>query len=126
MVHSSKTEQLYANGCGTTPRGFVPGSPDATADFFSLFYQHCMYPTAKQRYLVEVANECNVKTAACNTTFENMIQQHIAVSTRLAQQQKHARKSGIQLPRAVVCGPTAAYPEYQLQNFTLWNNCFYG
>ena len=65
LVHSSKTEQLYPNGCkgpsGARPEGFIPGSHAATAEFFELFYAHCMYPTAQTRYLIEVANECNVK-----------------------------------------------------------------
>ena len=54
MVHSSKTEQLYPNGCkgqgGARPKGFLPGSHAATAEFFELFYAHCMYPTSQTRY----------------------------------------------------------------------------
>ena len=36
-------------------------SADRLAEFFELFYAHCMYPTAQTRYLIEVANECDVK-----------------------------------------------------------------
>lgn len=114
FVHSSKTAQLYSNGCGGSTKGFVPGSPNATADFFSAFYDACMFPTSAGRYLVEVANECNVKTSKCNTTWDNMVDQHIAVADRLA------RDFPPPAPTPVVCGPTAAFPMYQLNNFSLW------
>jgi hypothetical protein len=114
LIHSSKTAQLYANGCGAgRPSGFVPGSHNATAQFFGLFYGQCMMPTALPRYLVEVANECNVKADRCNTTFEEMIQLHIAVADQL-----HAVDKGEK--QAVVSGPTAAWPEFQLGNFSVW------
>jgi len=64
LVHGAVTEQLYATGCTNppeTPKGFVPANANATAEFFSLFYSHCMLPTDRTRYLIEVANECNVK-----------------------------------------------------------------
>ena len=70
MVHSSMTRQLYANSCkgpaGPRPKGFLPASHAATAEFFALFYQHCMYPTVQDRYLIEVANECEVSDLPCN------------------------------------------------------------
>ena len=50
MVHSSKTNQLYANSCkgkgGQLHKGFRPGSHAATAEFFALYFEHGMMPTA--------------------------------------------------------------------------------
>lgn len=129
MIHSSKTEQLYPNGCkgrdGQRPAGFVPGSHAATAEFFGLFYSHCMYPTAQPRYLMEVANECNVKVwpPDCNTTWDEMIQLHIAVADAVHK----AHDLEPTRPKPVVCGPTAAFPEYEMGNFKDWrpNGSFY-
>lgn len=114
LIHSSKTAQLYSNGCGAgRPTGFVPGSHASTADFFGLFYQQCMMPTQASRYLIEVANECEVKAELCDTTFEEMIQLHVSVADHL-----HSVAGGQK--QAVVCGPTAAFPEFQLGNFSQW------
>lgn len=120
MIHIDGPEQMYPNSCqgegGPHPSGFVPGTAAATAEFFALYYQHCMYPTAQSRYLIEVMNECNVKHARCNTTWQEMIQRHIAVADAL-----HAtHKAQPSLPTPVVCGPTAAFPEYQEKNFEAW------
>jgi hypothetical protein len=58
MIVSAKPDQLYNNSCGEhggrQPRGFVPGSHAAAAEFFALFYAHCMPPTAQPRVLIEV------------------------------------------------------------------------
>jgi len=116
LIHSSKTAQLYPKGCGGgPPKGFVPGSHNATADFFVRFFEACMMPTSRSRYLIEVENECNVKTGTCNTTFEEMIQTHVAVADAL-----HALSPP---PRArpLVFGPTLAYPAYQVNNFSLFD-----
>ena len=129
MVHSSKTEQLYPNGChgqrGTRPKGFVPGSHNATAEFFALYYTHCMYNTTQPRYLMEVANECNVKVwpDACGTTWDEMVQLHVKVAD--AVHAAHALEPT--RPRPLVCGPTAAFPEYEMTGFLDWrqNGSFY-
>ena len=58
MIVSAKPDQLYNNSCGEhggrPPRGFVPSSHAAAAEFFALFYRHCMPPTAQPRVLMEV------------------------------------------------------------------------
>lgn len=124
MVHSSKTGQLYPNSCngdhGPPPKGFRPGSHAATAEFFALYYQHCMYPTVQKRYLMEVANECNVKTkqTACNTSWLEMIQLHVAVAD--AVHAAHAQEPS--RPEPLICGPTAAFPQYESQNFADWRH----
>eukprot|EP01043_Picozoa_sp_COSAG02_P014659 COSAG02_NODE_608_length_19607_cov_201.543059_1_plen_753_part_00 len=124
MVHSSKTGQLYPNSCkgegGQSPKGFQPGSHAATAEFFALYYEHCMYPTIQKRYLMEVANECNVKTrsTACNTSWLEMVQLHVAVAD--AVHSAHAQEPTRPVP--LVCGPTAAFPQYEAQNFTDWRD----
>ena len=42
MIVSSKPDNLYPNSCagpgGSRPRGFMPGSHAATAEFFALYY----------------------------------------------------------------------------------------
>ena len=56
FITSAKTEQFYANGCapGTPgPKGFVPQSHAAAAEVFALYYQHCMTPTTRRRYLCD-------------------------------------------------------------------------
>ena len=77
-----------------------------------------MYPTVQQRYLMEVANECNVKTrsTACNTSWSEMVQLHIAVAD--AVRNAHAQEPSRPVP--LVCGPTAAFPQYESNNFTDW------
>ena len=127
FITSSKTQQLYANSCegpgGARPKGFVPGSHAATAEFFALFYQHCMVPTTRSRYLMEVANECEVKIypSRCNTTWPEMIGLHIAVADALhAAHQNSSAAGGAPPPAPLVCGPTAAFPEYQLSDFNRW------
>ena len=123
FISSSKTTQLYQNKCagpgGKRPKGFVPGSHQAVAEFFALFYQHCMAPTLRSHYLIEVANECNVKVFAnkCNTTWQEMIDLHVAVGDALHQAYAQNRSGS---PRPIVCGPTAAYPEYQMHDFQRW------
>jgi hypothetical protein len=137
MVVSSKPDQLYNNSCqgatGQAPKGFMPGSHAATAEFFALFYEHCMPATAQPRVLMEVANECDVKTgaAACDTTWDEMVALHVAVGD--AVHAAHANASAAAAaraaagaagasppPRPLVCGPTAAFPEYQLNDFVRW------
>jgi hypothetical protein len=122
MIHSSKTEQLYPNSCkgagGKEPKGFRPGSHNATADFFALYYQHCMYPTVQPRYLMEVANECEVKVfpSACDTTWAEMIALHSAVGSAI-----HAAHAAEPTrPKPLVCGPVAAFPQYEINNFEYW------
>ena len=123
FISSSKISQLYKNSCdgpgGKHPGGFVPGSHQATAEFFALYYKHCMVPTLRKRYLIEVANECNVKVSAskCNTYWQEMIDLHVAVGKAL--HQAHVQ-SPPGTPRPLVCGPTAAFPEYQLNDFKAW------
>eukprot|EP01050_Picozoa_sp_SAG11_P016527 SAG11_NODE_2264_length_3606_cov_1.320217_1_plen_1087_part_00 len=125
MIHSSKTGQLYANSCkgpmGPPPQGFMPGSHAATAEFFALFYAHCMYPTNQSRYLMEVANECNVKIWGndCNTTWPEMVRMHIAVADAV-----HSAADGMHgsMPRPLICGPTAAFPQYEMNNFSDWRS----
>ena len=123
FITSSKTEQLYPNSCngpsGSRPKGFMPGSHAATAEFFALYYQHCMAPTTRNRYLMEVANECGVKVppSRCNTTWSEMIGLHIAVADALHAAHANATPP---TPYPMVCGPTAAFPEYQASNFSRW------
>ena len=123
FISSSKPDQLYNNSCdgpgGARPKGFMPGNHEATGEFFALYYQHCMAPTLRSRYLIEVANECNVKTYGnkCNTSWQEMIDLHVAVGNALHQAYT---QSPLGTPRPVVCGPTAAYPEYQLDDFKRW------
>ena len=137
MVVSSKPDQLYNNSCqgatGSAPKGFMPGSHAATAEFFALFYEHCMPATAQPVALMEVANECEVKTGAakCDTTWDEMVALHVAVGD--AVHAAHANASAAAAaraaagaagapppPRPLVCGPTAAFPEYQLNDFVRW------
>ena len=123
FISSSKPDQLYNNSCagpgGGHPKGFMPGSHQATGEFFALYYQHCMTPTLRNRYLMEVANECNVKVHGnkCNTSWQEMIDLHVAVGDALHQAY---RQSSPGTPRPVVCGPTAAFPEYQIDDFKNW------
>lgn len=131
VVHGAVTEQLYETGCVSPPhrpRGFVPVNGNATAEFFSIFYQHCMLPTLRSRYLIEVANECNVKVQRCNTTWQEMIKRHNQVADSVhqawdsiaADQKQKASEAVVpanRLPRPLVCGPTAAFPEFQLGKF---------
>ena len=61
----------------------MPGSSDATADFFSQFVRHCMKPSLATRALIEVANECDVKYTTpyrlgCNISWAGMIELHVA------------------------------------------------
>lgn len=106
MVMSSKVGAWYPNHCGDSaladkgsfhpfghragnPRSskstgsppFVPGSHDATADYFSHYFAHCLFPTSATRVLVEVANECNVHVSNAyppNTTHRRFMQQRVA------------------------------------------------
>jgi hypothetical protein len=100
----------------------VPGSHAATAEFFALFYQHCMVPTTRNRYLMEVANECGVKIypSMCNTTWSEMIGLHIAVADALHAAHQNSSSAGGAPPAPLVCGPTAAFPEYQASDFNRW------
>jgi len=74
-----------------------------------VFLRHCA-PTWQSRWLGEVANECDVKVGAANTTWQEMIDLHIAVAERV-----HSDLPG---GRHLIGGPTAAYPQYQLRNFS--------
>ena len=127
MIVSSKTEQLYPNSCdgkgGPRPKGFMPGSHAAAAEFFALFYRFCMPPTAQSRAFIEVANECDVKTGtqACNSTWEEMIALHVAVSNAVRKEYGSLGTSrGEDRVRPLVCGPAAAFPEYQANDFLAW------
>ena len=143
IVASSKTAPLYPHHCaGSNPptppppspspspplAGFVPGSHNATAEYFSLYYAHCLLPTTRTRILVEVANECNVKVQRCNTTWDEMIALHIAVADRLHKDHGHGQPhhnsnadGDDAMPVPKVFGPTAAFPEFNagghLSNF---------
>lgn len=144
FVCSSKPNNFYNNSCsgpgGKRSKGFVPGSHAATAEFFALYYAHCMAPTPKPYALFEVANECNVKTGKekCDTTWGEMVALHVAVADALhaahadADADAHAdadadARASSPLPKPLVCGPTAAFPEYQLEDFKDWrvNGTFY-
>ena len=91
FVTSAKPEKLFKNGCEreTHPsHAFVPGSPDATAEFYSDFVAHCMKPAMSTRALLEVVNECDVKyktdwRTGCNVTWQGFIELHKAVGQRL-------------------------------------------
>ena len=131
MVVSSKPDQLYNNSCqgatGQAPKGFMPGSHAATAEFFALFYEHCMPATAQPRVLMEVANECDVKTgaAACDSPWAEMIALHAAVGDAVHAAYRAALAAAAAAAAAppakpFVCGPTAAFPEYQLHDFKTW------
>ena len=69
---------------------------------------------------MEVANECGVKVwgTACNTTWDEMIQLHIAVAD--AVHAAHAHAHAPTRPTPLVCGPTAAFPQYEMKNFVDW------
>ena len=121
MITSSKAEQLYANGCEhetNGPGSFIPGSADATADFYSVFVAHCMKPSLASRALIEVANECDVKyktnwRVGCNVSWAGMIELHQVIARRL-----HAdAAAGAYAVQPVVCGPTSAWPEFQMNDF---------
>jgi hypothetical protein len=123
MIVSSKGEHYYPNSCngpsGTRPAGFMPGSHAATAEFFALYYKYCLPPTQQPRVLMEVANECDVKTGAtaCNTSWDEMIALHTAVGDAV---HAAAADAGDSLPRPLVCGPVSAFPEYQINDFQDW------
>ena len=122
MIVSSKPDQLYPNSCGhrngQAPNGFMPGSHAAAAEFFALYYQHCMPPTAQNRVFMEVSNECDVKTfpTACNSPWSEMVKLHAAVGDAI----HNAYDNATALPRPIVCGPTEAFPEYQRKDFRTW------
>ena len=126
MIVSSKPDNLYPNSCagpgGSRPRGFMPGSHAATAEFFALYYQHCMPPTSLGRAYMEVANECNVKTGAgaCNSSWGEMVALHAAVGDGVHAAHAAAAAKDPSALRPLVCGPTAAFPEYQLHDFQMW------
>lgn len=48
-----------------------------------LYLKHEDRPTTLDRYIIEVANECNVKVERCNTSWAEMIAVHIAVADAL-------------------------------------------
>ena len=128
FVTSAKPEKLFKNGCEreTHPsHAFVPGSPDATAEFYSDFVAHCMKPAMSTRALLEVVNECDVKyktdwRTGCNVTWQGFIELHKAVGQRL-----HADyAAGAYGVQPLVCGPTTAWPEFQATDFEMFNDIF--
>jgi len=136
LVLSAKTELLYANGCGIATPIWVPGSHDAAADYFSKFLQHCTNGSyssedkTRRVHLVEVANECDVKVGGCNTTWDEMVQLHVAIARRLHSDYgtppRHelagaSVRSAAKATTPLVCGPTASWPEYQANNFSEWH-----
>ena len=61
-------------------------------------------------------NECNVKVSRCNTTWSEMVALHVAVADAL-----HAAAAAEpSSPAPLICGPTAAFPEYQSKGFHGW------
>jgi hypothetical protein len=119
VVVSAKTEGLFANGCGLeAPAPFVPGSFDAAAEFFSRFAASCLTPSKASRVLIEVGNECDIKYTTswrpgCNVSWAGMVELHAMVADRV-----HADAAAMGYPREpLVCGPTTAWPEFQLNDF---------
>eukprot|EP00935_MAST-01C_sp_MAST-1C-sp1_P002191 g2191.t1 len=110
IIVSSKAEQLSNE---TAAKGFVPGSAKATAEFFSLYLQHCA-PSWQDRYLVEVANECNVKTSELHMSWDELCDLHAAVAAQIHADANTTLNSTKQY---LVGGPTIAYPEFQLKSF---------
>ena len=128
MIVSSKPDQLYNNSCGhrngQPPKGFMPGSHAAAAEFFALYYKHCMPPTAQNRVFMEVSNECDVKTGptACDSPWSEMIALHAAVGDAIRTMYNNITTTGQPQARPLVCGPTEAFPEYQLNDFRTWRD----
>jgi hypothetical protein len=126
MIVSSKPDQLYPNSCGerggAAPRGFSPGSHAAAGEFFALFYEHCMPPTGQDRVFMEVSNECDVKTFStkCNSPWSEMVALHAEVGNALHAAYNKTTASSAYRTRPFVCGPTEAFPEYQLNDFRTW------
>lgn len=128
MIVSSKPDQLYNNSCGhrngQPPKGFMPGSHAAAAEFFALYYKHCMPPTAQNRVFMEVSNECDVKTGptGCDSPWSEMIALHAAVGDAIHTMYQNITTTAQPRARPLVCGPTEAFPEYQLNDFRTWRD----
>eukprot|EP00041_Stephanoeca_diplocostata_P031322 m.973483 g.973483 ORF g.973483 m.973483 type:complete len:657 (+) comp23935_c2_seq16:133-2103(+) len=92
--------------------GFVPADHNAAAEMWSLYLRYCT-PSWQKRFLCEVINEPTTQIEKCNTTWQEMIDLHVAIAQRIHQD----------FNRSVylVGGPTEAYPSYDVRDFTLWN-----
>lgn len=93
--------------------GFVPVNHEAAAEMWSLYLKNCA-PSWQSRFICEVINEPTTQIKRCNTTWQEMIELHIAVAQRV---HRDFNQSDY-----FVGGPTEAYPSYDVRNFTLWNN----
>eukprot|EP00041_Stephanoeca_diplocostata_P022724 m.544628 g.544628 ORF g.544628 m.544628 type:complete len:670 (-) comp22139_c0_seq3:370-2379(-) len=110
LITSCKTELYYPT---MNTKGFLPRNHSAAAEMWSAFLAACA-PPWQSRYICEVANEPNVKEEECNTTWQEMIDLHIAITRRVHVDFPNRSKY-------LVGGPTEAFPSYELKNFTHWN-----
>lgn len=112
LVTGAKPDQYYP-GHAT---GFVPGSHQAAADFWERYAQSpCVLNASSQpRLIVEPMNECSVHAQDLGTNFTEMTQLHISIAERL--------HNKLAPGRALVGGPTSAFPGWQVNNFTDWKN----
>eukprot|EP00051_Salpingoeca_urceolata_P021822 m.347773 g.347773 ORF g.347773 m.347773 type:complete len:523 (+) comp19870_c0_seq7:1175-2743(+) len=111
MIISANSESYYP----ATGSGFIPGCHNASAEFYSLWLQHCALDTKQPHFYCEVANEIGVHAQELGTNFSEIIDLHIAIAERV-----HRDFAG-QPRKRFIGGPTAAWPEWQLNNFSLWH-----
>lgn len=113
MVTVAHPEQYYSGA-----KGFVPGSHDAAADFWSAFVSSgCAFNSETQRRLIlEPMNECAVHASELHTNFSEMADAHAAIGKRLRSDYGHRSQE------VLFGGPTAAFPAWQLSGFQKWND----
>ena len=118
-------QQLLRPSQRATTKGFHARLARGCSRIFALYYKHCMPPTAQNRVFMEVSNECDVKTGptACDSPWSEMIALHAAVGDAIhTMYNKTTTMTAQPRARPLVCGPTEAFPEYQLNDFRTWRD----
>ncbi len=92
FVYSSKPDNFFESGCANPPKrkpGFVPTTPESAADFFSLYFRHCLSPgaTSHPRAIVEIMNEVEAHLYDCTGAWgQTGAQQVVDINIAIAKQ----------------------------------------